>query len=62
MTEDLAYFSRDEAARVLELTTRTLDRWRLIGYGPPYTLVGRQVRYRREAIETWLRAQEFRAA
>jgi hypothetical protein len=37
---------------------RTLDRWEALGVGPPRTLVGRQVLYRRASVERWLAAQE----
>jgi len=49
---------RSAAARLLGVSARTLDRWHLLRVGPPRILIGRQVRYRVSAIETWLLAQE----
>jgi excisionase family DNA binding protein len=42
------------AARVIGLDHRTLEQWRYQGKGPAYLKVGRQVRYLREELDTWL--------
>ena len=34
---------------------RTLERWRATGDGPAYVKVGHRVRYRRSALDRWLR-------
>ncbi len=39
-------------------STRVLDSWSYRGTGPPFVRVGRHRRYRPEAVETWLAAQE----
>jgi excisionase family DNA binding protein len=39
---------------LLNVSTRTLERWRVEGVGPIYVKVGRRVLYRREDVETWL--------
>jgi hypothetical protein len=49
---------RDGAARFLEVSPRTLDRWHLLREGPPRIRYGRMVRYRLSAIVDWLNAHE----
>lgn len=53
MTDDELLTER-QATELLRLTGRTLATWRHRGQGPPWVKVGRFVRYRRTAIETWL--------
>ncbi len=52
------WLSRGELARELSISTNTLSRWAARRHGPPCTLIGRKVFYRRAAVLTWLRAQE----
>lgn len=47
-----------ELARDLGTTERTLSEWRIRGTGPAFIRVGRSVRYRPEAVDAWLLAQE----
>ena len=49
---------RDEAAALLGVSPRTLDRWNLEGSGPVRIQVGRKVRYRRAALVDWLGTRE----
>jgi excisionase family DNA binding protein len=46
-----------EAARLLRLSERTLERLRLQGGGPLYVKCGRSVRYRQADIESWIAAR-----
>jgi hypothetical protein len=39
-----------EAAKLLGLSPRTLQSWRVHGAGPPYCKIGRAVRYTRRAL------------
>ena len=52
------YISRDELAEELDRCPRTLDRWDSLKIGPPRTIIGRRVLYRRQAVAEWLRSQE----
>jgi hypothetical protein len=52
------FLTKEELAAELRRNPRTLDRWDVLGVGPPRTLVGRQVLYRRASVERWLAAQE----
>lgn len=52
------YVPREELARQLGCSTRTLDRWHNQRTGPPRTVVGRLVLYRIEAVLQWLQCHE----
>jgi hypothetical protein len=54
------FLTKEELAAELRRNPRTLDRWDVLGVGPPRTRVGRQVLYRRASVERWLAAQEQR--
>ena len=41
-------------AQLLNVSERTLERWRVEGTGPVYVKAGRRVLYRRDDIERWL--------
>lgn len=51
-------FTRD-AARMLHLSERTMEDWRLKGRGPRYVRVGRSVRYRLADILTYIERRTF---
>ena len=50
-----------ELAEMLSVPVTTLYGWRSRGEGPPGYRIGRHVRYRREAIETWLASRADQA-
>ena len=52
------FLTKEELAAELRRNPRTLDRWELLGMGPPRTHVGRRVLYRRASVQKWLHAQE----
>ncbi len=52
------FLTKEELAAELQRNPRTLDRWDVLGMGPPRTHVGRKVLYRRAGVERWLLAQE----
>jgi hypothetical protein len=56
------FLTKEELAAELRRNPRTLDRWDVLGMGPPRTHVGRQVFYRRASVQKWLAAQEQRGA
>lgn len=49
-----------DAARVLSLSSRTLQAWRAKPFGPRFIRVGRAIRYRRQDIEEWVSEQTVR--
>jgi hypothetical protein len=55
------YLTTQELATELGRNRRTLDRWEVLGIGPPRTRVGRKVLYRRTSVQRWLAAQERHA-
>jgi hypothetical protein len=52
------FLTKEELAVELRRNKRTLDRWEVLGVGPPRTLVGRLILYRRSSLLKWLAAQE----
>ena len=49
-----SYLSHAELAKQLNKSERTLDRWHALRMGPPRTLIGRDIYYRRDAVKRWL--------
>jgi predicted DNA-binding transcriptional regulator AlpA len=43
-----------EAAALLKLSTRSLERFRVSGLGPRFVRAGNSVRYRVEDVEAWV--------
>jgi Helix-turn-helix domain len=52
------YASPEQTAAELGVSTRTLARWRAKRTGPPYTLIGRKLQYRRSSMTAWLQRRE----
>jgi excisionase family DNA binding protein len=46
--------TQDEAAELLKLSVRTVERLRVSGTGPKFLKIFRSVRYRPEDVQTWL--------
>jgi hypothetical protein len=55
------FLTKEELAVELRRDPRTLDRWDVLGIGPPRTRVGRTILYRRSSVQKWLVAQEHQA-
>lgn len=53
------YLTQKEAAYVLRLSERTLERHRLTGTGPKFVKAGRRVLYRVSDVEAWLNSRTF---
>lgn len=45
-------------AAELDIHPGTLANWRVTGGGPPFIRVGGAIRYRREAVDAWMRDRE----
>jgi hypothetical protein len=45
--------STDAAAAHLGISSRTLEKWRLTGDGPPYIKLGRRVVYDLQDLDAW---------
>jgi len=44
-------------ANLICQSVRTVQKWRVIGYGPEYFKIGRSVRYRRGEVEQWIESR-----
>lgn len=53
MGDDEGLLTEQDVAGVLGVSLSTLRRWQREGTGPPCVEIGRQVRYRRAAVERW---------
>jgi hypothetical protein len=53
--------SQRQAASILSISVRTLERMRVTGLGPRYVKVRSSVRYQQEALERWIAAQSRRS-
>ena len=52
------YLTEAELAKELGRSIRTIARWRSIGEGPPWVVLGRQVLYRKTSVTAWLAGLE----
>ena len=60
LTGDHDTVDMEQAASILGKSTRTLKRWRVVGYGPSCELDGRYVSYSRAEVEAWKAEHDFR--
>jgi predicted DNA-binding transcriptional regulator AlpA len=51
--------SSPQTAKHLEITIRTLERWRKLGTGPRFILIGRNFKYAQADIDSWIESQRF---
>ncbi len=47
-----------EAASILDISPRTLEKSRSHGDGPPFYKIGRSVKYRKDEVEAWLASRK----
>ena len=52
--------SENEASALLGKSTKTLWRWRQIGYGPPFKMDGRWVWYNKSGLQGWKERHQHR--
>lgn len=52
-----AHIDERETARILGISVRTLQTWRVTGGGPPFVKVGAAVRYNPDRLADWLAAR-----
>ena len=55
------YLSTRDAAELLGLSRRTLDRYRVTGAGPAFHKFGNSVRYRRSDLRKWAKGRRRRS-
>jgi hypothetical protein len=51
------YTSEAEAAAELNISVRTLRKWRQLKIGPPWVEIGRQIHYPDESRAAWIRSR-----
>ncbi len=44
-------------AEILGLSVRTMEAWRVQGYGPPFARCGGLIRYRPSDVQAWIDGQ-----
>jgi len=54
------YLTEEELAAKLKIKRSTLQRWRRLGIGPPYTRRGKTPLYHDESAAQWLRDGEIK--
>jgi predicted DNA-binding transcriptional regulator AlpA len=52
------YLRRNEMAKQLGVSQRTLARWEARRIGPPRVVIGRQIFYRLASVFAWLESKE----
>jgi hypothetical protein len=57
-----ALLTEVQTARILNLSTRTLQAWRIRGSGPAFVQAGRAIRYRRRDLCSWISANTVAGA
>ncbi len=57
----LAFLNEREAAELLRVSVRTLQRWRLTGDGPPFCAFGGRRLYARGDVMSWASSQRRRS-
>ena len=53
MTKDVTYMDTQQAALYLDLSAKTLSRYRVSGDGPVFHQFGTRIKYRREDLDDW---------
>ncbi len=46
-----------QTADLICQSVRTLQKWRVAGYGPEFFKIGRSVRYRRREVNDWIESR-----
>ncbi|ADK83488.1 DNA binding domain protein, excisionase family [Desulfarculus baarsii DSM 2075] len=54
MSQPVVFLATPQAAELLGISRKTLEKWRLVGGGPSYCKVGRLVRYTSDDLQAWL--------
>jgi len=57
--QDTPYLTQNEAAEVLRISPRSLERFRVEGTGPKFCRAGRRILYRQSDIQAWLESRCF---
>jgi predicted DNA-binding transcriptional regulator AlpA len=44
-------------SRMLSISPRTLQAWRMRGFGPAFVRIGRSIRYRQSVLTEWMKSK-----
>lgn len=55
------FLLQNEAAQLLRISERTLERWRVEGSGPQFRRFGRRVVYARGDLHDWANTRAFQS-
>lgn len=53
-------YTRQEVASLLDLSVRTLEKWKERDYGPPFYRFGRHVYYPHDELMAWVQKMKAR--
>ena len=53
----MTLLTQQQTAQALLLSTRTLERWRVMGLGPKFVRMGVSIRYRAGDVVAWIERQ-----
>jgi hypothetical protein len=53
----MTLWTQRQTAQALLLSTRTLERWRVMGLGPKFVRAGKSIRYRLTDVVAWIDRQ-----
>ena len=56
------YLTEQQLAEQLDVTIRTLRKWRSLGEAPPETRLGKRIYYSRRSALSWIQARQSEAA
>jgi excisionase family DNA binding protein len=62
LSDPEALLTEDAAARLLCISPRTLQAWRMEKRGPPFVRAGRSIRYRRSDLVEWINRNTYPTA
>lgn len=52
--------TENQVADLICQSVRTIQKWRVIGFGPAFFKIGRSVRYRRRDVSQWIESRRRR--
>jgi excisionase family DNA binding protein len=61
MAVEQEYLNTREVAKILAVSPRTIEKWRVTGEGPRFYRLGRVPRYSRDDIRSWVESRGYRS-
>jgi hypothetical protein len=57
----MRFLNQRETAEALRVSPRSLERWRVSGFGPRFVKAGRRVLYSEQEVEAWASARSVQS-